>query len=109
MLDSFDGESGLVDSAPLDNFILDVIGNKTLKRKLITGAVDVGSGQFIQLDSDHLNPDEWHKAVVASGSVPGIFPTTKLRNWSLMDGGTVWNINPIGAINKCKELGVKDE
>jgi len=47
--------------------------------------------------------------VIASGSVPGIFPITKLRDWNLIDGGSVWNLNIIGAIDKCKELGITEE
>ena len=47
MIDSIMHQTGLLDSSPLDNFVKKVIGNSTLKRKLITGAVDAGSGQFI--------------------------------------------------------------
>lgn len=40
-------------------------------------------------------------AVLASASVAGFFPVTKLRDYYLIDGGTGWNLNIIGAIEKC--------
>ena len=46
---------------------------------------------------------------MASASVPGAFPVTKIRYWHLMDGGTVWNLNIVSGIEKCQELGFKDE
>jgi predicted acylesterase/phospholipase RssA len=45
---------------------------------------------------------------LSSASVPFAFPPTKLREWNLMDGGTTWNINIIGAIEECRKLVEKD-
>jgi len=33
----------------------------------------------------------------------------KLRDMHLMDGGSVWNLNMIGAVEECKKLGVTDD
>ena len=109
LIDSLTRESGLIDSAPIDAFIQSVLGDKVFARKLITAAVDVASGQYVQLDMDRLESDEWHKAILASASVPGIFPVTKLRDWLLIDGGTCWNLNIVGAIEKCRALGVTND
>jgi predicted acylesterase/phospholipase RssA len=61
------------------------------------------------MDSDDMEIDERSTAVIASASIPGIFPPTKLRDYNLIDGGSVWNLNIIGAIEKCKELGVTND
>lgn len=53
--------------------------------------------------------DERTIAVIASASIPGLFPPTKLRDYNMIDGGSAWNLNIVGAIEKCKELGVNDE
>ena len=82
------------------------MANKTLHRKLIVGAVDLQSGLFLNIDADDLEEDERAIAVLASASVPGVFPATKLRDYTLIDGSTGWNLNMIGAIEKCHELGV---
>ena len=46
---------------------------------------------------------------MASASVPVAFPVTELRGYHLIDGGTVWNTNIASGIEKCKQLGFKDE
>ena len=86
-----------------------LIEGKSLKRKLITGSVDVNTGQFVSLDFDDLEPSEYVQAVLASASIPGIFPPTKLRDYLLIDGGTTWNLNIVGAIDKCRKMGFKDQ
>jgi predicted acylesterase/phospholipase RssA len=54
------------------------------------------------MDMKDYNPDEYVTAIVSSASVPGIFPFTKLRDMYLIDGGTAWNVNIVGAIEKCR-------
>ena len=61
------------------------------------------------MDSDDMEEDERTTAVIASASIPGLFPSTKLRDYNLIDGGSAWNLNIIGAIDKCKELGYADD
>lgn len=56
-----------------------------------------------------MEEDERTTAVIASASIPGLFPATKLRDYNLIDGGSAWNLNIIGAIDKCKELGFTDD
>ena len=99
----------MLDDTPLFNLITDIIGNKTFQRKMITGAVDFVTGNYIIFDFDKLDRSEQPKAIMASASVPGAFPVTKIRNWNLIDGGTVWNLNIVSGIEKCQELGFKDE
>ena len=48
------------------------------------------------------------KGVVASSSIPFVFPHREIKDYILMDGGTVWNINLVSAIDRCMEL-VDDE
>ena len=102
-------EQGLVDNSPLLEFIKSILGNKTFQRKLITGAVDLHHGGFVQLDSDEMaDNEEAALSLLASASLPGLFPPTHLRNYTLIDGGSVWNLNIIGAIQKCRDLGFGD-
>ncbi len=56
-----------------------------------------------------MEDDERTTAVLASASIPGLFPPTKLREYNLIDGGSAWNLNIIGAINKCKEIGFTED
>lgn len=58
----------------------------------------------MQLDSDDMQGEEERVlSVMASAAIPGVFPPVKLRDWTLVDGGVSWNMNMIGAIQKCRD------
>ena len=40
----------------------------------------------------------------SSASIPFIFPHVELVDMVLMDGGTVFNLNMVSAVERCKEL-----
>jgi predicted patatin/cPLA2 family phospholipase len=71
----------------------------------MVGATDVDTGDEMVYDFDDLLENEYVNAIVASSSVPVVFPYTRLRNRSLVDSlSTGWNVNMISAIEKCMEL-----
>ena len=80
-----------------------------IERKVVVGAVDFTTGAYHSLDLADYRKSEWSTAFISSASLPGIFPPVHLRDMHLMDGGTVWNIDLIGAFEKCHELGVIDQ
>ena len=41
--------------------------------------------------------------IVSSASIPFVFPHRVIENMTLMDGGTVWNLNLVSAIERCRE------
>lgn len=45
-----------------------------------------------------------HQAALASGSIPGAFPPQLMNGMVLMDGGTIWDVNLISAIDQCLEV-----
>lgn len=56
-------------------------------------------------DFDDLEPHEYVDGIVSSGSVPFVFPPTKLKGKYLMDALSCgWNVNMLSAINKCMEI-----
>jgi predicted acylesterase/phospholipase RssA len=65
----------------------------------MVGATDFETGEEIVYDFDDLNKDEYVDAVLASASVPVLFPPTKLKGRVLIDSlSTGWNVNMISAI-----------
>ena len=46
---------------------------------------------------------------LASSSVPFVFPNQHIDGRILMDGGTVWNSNLEGAVERCREIVNRDE
>jgi len=107
--DAFNKHSGVIDNSPLRKYIDDFIGDKVFHRKFIAGAVEVSTGAFVQLDMDDFTREEWPYAILSSASVPVAFPIMKLRDMHLVDGGTVWNLNMIGAVEQCNKLGVTND
>lgn len=84
------------------------LGGK-FKRKIAVSAVDIESGDYITYTEKNTRPEDMAHRMVASSSVPFIFPNQHIDGRILMDGGTVWNSNLESAINRCREIVDKDE
>lgn len=89
--------------------IKEVLSDKQIRRKMVVGVTDYIQGIYLTLDMDNFDKNEWVDVIKASATLPGAFPPVHLRDMHLIDGGVIWNINLIGAIEACKDLGVKDE
>jgi predicted acylesterase/phospholipase RssA len=70
-------------------------------------SVDVGSGEYVVFDEKEAR-DDLIDAVIASSSIPFVFPPRQTHDRTMMDGGTAWNFNLESAIDRCLEL-VDDE
>jgi predicted acylesterase/phospholipase RssA len=109
ILSALDGK-GLYDDQPLLNFLDGVYEkhNKTIKRALSMGSVDLNSGTFMVFNETISNPP---KAVVSSSSIELMFPTQVWPELNLVnaDGGLVHKSDMISAINRCKQMGYDEE
>lgn len=74
---------------------------------MVVSAVDIETGSYTTFD-EKTPFSEIASAVVASASIPFVFPNKQIKSQTLMDGGTVWNTNLVSAVDKCLEL-VDDE
>ena len=98
-------ESGIFDNSPLVNFVNKVLKDYGgIKRKITVSSVDSSSGQYVITREDEVSEEEFAERVVASASIPFVFPHRHIKNWTLMDGGTVWNTNLVSAIDRCMEI-----
>lgn len=71
--------------------VLDTYGG--FERKISVSAVDVESGEIFTATEGTVDFDQFHLAVLASASVPGLFPPVRVDGRLLMDGGTTYNTN----------------
>lgn len=79
-----------------------------ITRKVVVGATDAKTGDFIRF-TEKLNPRELvFKAGRASTAIPAIFEYVNFQNRTLIDGGVVINLDIGGAVSRCKEAGFKD-
>lgn len=97
-------ESGIYNDNPLLNFITNIFKTfGSIKRKLVVASVDVNTGAYVTFD-ESMAFTKLPTYVVASASIPFIFPTRSDGTHVLMDGGTVWNTNLVSAFDRCMEL-----
>ena len=102
--------TSLLDSSPLNDTLSGILKsfNYTTQRKMMTAAVDVETGAILVQDFDDIDVhtrQDYVTAILASASVPFVFPFTELNGHKQMDALSCgWNLNMISAINKCMEI-----
>ena len=104
MLTGLTSKTGVLDTTPLGNYMKSFFGahNNTVYKKVVLSAVDIENGNYLTFDESY--PD-LVKAALSSSAIPFVFPNQHLSNGSIMmDGGTVWNLNLVSAIKRCREL-----
>ncbi|CDW71376.1 patatin-like phospholipase family protein [Stylonychia lemnae] len=108
-VDGLMNQRGLYDNSPLLNTLQNALSQfKQLGKKLVVAAVDVNTGQYVTFD-EQIPMKDVPTAILASASIPFVFPPTVFQDHTLMDGGTVWNTNLVSAVDKCKSMGFKEE
>ena len=67
------------------------------KRKMSLSAVDIGSGEIINMTDENTKIGVLNTSIIASASVPGAFPPTWVNvdgaNHQCVDGMTAYNAN----------------
>ena len=79
------------------------------KRAISLSAVNVETGQVVNLTNENTLFEDLHKAVIASASVPGFFPYMELNDMKLVDGMTAYNTNVQEAIDMCRKIVNNDD
>jgi predicted acylesterase/phospholipase RssA len=103
-------EGGLYNSAPLEDFLKKEFTNLTMHRKLDIGIVDVLDGSYKDFSDTNVTQGEnLVDAMYASMSFAGFFPPADVLGSSWFDGSAVWDIDIFSAINRCTDLGFKNE
>jgi predicted acylesterase/phospholipase RssA len=98
-------KSGVFDTQPLTDFFTNYwnVHGAQYKRRIAVGTTDVNTGTYTPFYENTTDPV---KATIASASIPFVFPhqTFPDENLVLMDGGTVYNINLVSAVHRCREV-----
>ena len=71
------------------------------KRRIVCDAVDSETGIINSITENDIPFDEYYKVVLASASVPGMFPNTEIRGHRFMDGMAGYNTDVEAAIKRC--------
>ena len=100
----------MIDNTKMQQFIINVFGERELKRGLVVMAVDINSGEEVIFDETTPKEDlTW--GIIASASIPLVFPPVSEINehQMLVDGGAFSNVEIDESILKCREKGYDDE
>lgn len=103
-------KQGAVNNEYLLAFLRNVLSKFTeYGRRVTLGSVNVNSGVYTEFNQDNLLFSELADAAVSSASIPLVFPPHVWDKGVFMDGGTVYNIDPEGAVHTCLDGIVDDE
>jgi len=76
----------------------------TFKRRMAVSAVDANTGSYNVYTETVSDPV---KAVMSSSAIPFVFPSqewTTPNKYFAIDGGSVWNLNLVSAVQRCREI-----
>lgn len=99
-------KEGLWDNASELTFLagkFEAFKEKGIQRRVNIVTVDFDTGEMYRY-TENTPVEDIPAAVVASTSMPFAFPHTYLDGHTFVDGGTVWNIDLSGAIERCGEV-----
>jgi predicted patatin/cPLA2 family phospholipase len=101
----------LFNNNPLRNFLQEQIGDKTVRRHFKVGTCDANTAEYVVYDYEPTPelPEDLIETLIASAAIDGIFPPVIRGERTLVDGGSIWNSNIIGAVDSCRDLGYADE
>ena len=97
----------------LDNSIMSTIVRKVLagrefQRQIALLAVDLDTGEIVIFDET--TPHRFMSdAVIASASIPTVFPPVSFDHKTMVDGGIFANVDVSESIIKCRDMGFADE
>ena len=88
-------EEGIFNNQPLVDFVNSQVGGKVLKRKVSFGTADANSAgyEIYDYNATHTLPSDYVMSAVASASIPFAFPHVDRDGHTLIDGGSIWNLD----------------
>jgi len=103
-------EGGLYNSAPMETFVQSEFNEATMNRQVDVGIVDIINGNYKEFSHNNITEGHnLHDALYASMSFAGFFPPADVLGSSWFDGSAVWDIDVFSAVNRCTDLGFKNE
>ena len=99
-------EHGCLDDSPALNFLDETLKKfpDGYKRRVTLASGNANNGEFTTFDQTNTDFSELHQAALASGSIPGVFPPQLYKNAVFVDGGTIYDVNVISAVEQCLEI-----
>mmetsp|Transcript_13297 Transcript_13297/g.32135 ORF Transcript_13297/g.32135 Transcript_13297/m.32135 type:complete len:331 (+) Transcript_13297:67-1059(+) len=101
------GKSGLVNTEPLYETLMGVLGSRPRgNRNFTIGATWDVTGTLVRFNEEDVqNVSQWASHVRASSALPGLFDTVEIDGQVLSDGGCVLGVDIFAAVTRCQAAG----
>ena len=98
-------QAGIMDNTPGYEFGQQIYQHYTeTKRRYVITANDANTGAYTKFTDQNIPFTDLVDAIIASSSVPFVFPPHHYNGTYFIDGGSTWNINLDSAIQRCLEI-----
>ena len=98
-----------LDNSPMKKSIAKQVDSRSIKRHFSIGVTDATTAQAEYFSAKDLSTEDLKTIMLASTSMPAVFPYVKYKGSILIDGGVLLNADVRGAIHKCLELVDSEE
>jgi predicted patatin/cPLA2 family phospholipase len=110
VLSGFINKSSFYNTSPMKKLLTSKVQGKKIMRKIVVGSVDLITGKYQTWDERNMmNYQQIVERIMCSSAFPGFFPYVDEGYAHYTDGGINVGVDLISGINRCKEMGFKDE
>ena len=92
-------QSGLVDNSPAEKLLRSNLQGRTPERRIFIGASDIENDKYVRFTNEDMQSfDDMVNIVKSSGSFPIVFPYTKYKGRTFVDGGVMREFDVVAGI-----------
>lgn len=97
---------GLFDTTPLWDTLHEFYNGYKPERATSAGSVDADRGVFVRYTEEQFykkSKDDFLTTILSSASIPTVFPHIQYEGQTLVDGGSMMNLDVTGAYDLCRK------
>ena len=104
-------KEGILNNKPLIDFVTKQTVGRTVRRKVSLALADANSADYVVYDynATDVMPEDYIESAIGSSAIPFAFPHVHRGNRTLIDGGSIWNLDIASAVRRCREVVDNDE
>lgn len=103
-------KNSIYDASPLKTLLEATLKNRKISRKFVIGATRAKDGKYQTWDETEISQiSDLITVIRSSAAMPVLFSSIKNNEEYYMDGGVLNNIDIFSGINKCFDMGFKEE
>lgn len=111
IVDGLFNQEGILNNQPLIDFVSSKTEGRTVKRKVTFALADANNADYVNYDYDKCDtlPSDYVESAIGSSAIPFAFPHVHRDGRTLVDGGSIWNLDISSAVRRCREIVSDDK